>query len=43
MIKYESSMLASKDVCIHFGKKTWSHLRCYTFTDFTYTRYLLDI
>ena len=29
IIKYESSMFASRDVCIHFGKKTWSHLRCY--------------
>ena len=26
-------MFASRDVCIHFGKETWSHLRCYTFTD----------
>ena len=31
---------ASRDICIHFGKKTWSHLRGYTFTDFTYTRCL---
>ena len=38
IIKYKSSMFASRDVCIHFGKKTWSHLRCNTFNDFNYTR-----
>ena len=43
MIKNKWSIFASRDVCIHFGKKSWSHLRCYTFTDFTYTRCLLDI
>ena len=36
-------MFASRDVCIHFGKKTLSHLRYYTYTDYTYTRCLLDI
>ena len=26
--KYKSSMFASRDVCILFGKETWSHMRC---------------
>ena len=41
--KYKSSMFTSRDVhvCIYFSKITWSHLRCYTYTDYTYTRCLL--
>ena len=37
MIKYISSMIASRDVFIYFGKKTWSHQRQRTYTDYTYT------
>ena len=42
-LKYKSSMFASRDVCMYFSKKTWSHPRCYTYTNYTYTRCLLDI
>ena len=43
MIKNKWSMFASRVLSIYFGKKTWSHLRCYTYTDYTYSRCLLDI
>ena len=37
MIKYKSSRFAPRDVYIniYFSKKTWSHLRCCTYTDYT--------
>ena len=38
MINYKSAMFASRDVCINFGKEKWSQMRCYTSTDYTYTR-----
>ena len=43
IIKYKSSVFASRDVCINFGKEKWSQMRCYTYTDFTDRRCLLDI
>ena len=43
MIKYKSSMFASRHVCIYFVKNTWSYLRCCTYTLYLYkvfTRHL---
>ena len=40
MIKYKSSMFASRDVCIDFGKKMLSHLRCWFYLYMEFTRHL---
>ena len=42
MIKYKSSMYASKDFCIYFGKKTWSHLLCWFYLYKEFTRHLSE-
>ena len=38
--KYKLSMLASRDVCIYFGKKTWSYMHCSFYLYKEFTRYL---
>ena len=41
MIKYKWSMFASRDVCINFGKKTWSHLHYdWLYLNKVFTRHL---
>ena len=40
MIKYQLSMFASRDVCIYFRKKTWSHMHCWFYLYKEFTRHL---
>ena len=40
MMKYKSSMFASRDVCIYFGKNTWRHLRWWFYLCKVFTRHL---
>ena len=40
MIEYKSSMIASRDICIYFGKKTWSHLRRWFYLYKKFTRHI---